>query len=158
MGFASEKTFFTENEPCRTMMNSPTLAVTRSDALRLKTLLNSEFVIAIGGERTHLSEFKDRLERAVVLESQDMMPDVVTMNSTIRLLDLDLNEVDTYTLVYPEEACIAEGKLSILSPLGTMIFGCRVGDSVTCHVSGHQNRKQVEKITFQPERIGAFNL
>ncbi|WP_345685536.1 GreA/GreB family elongation factor [Novipirellula caenicola] len=132
--------------------------MTRSDALRLKTLLNSEFVIAIGGERTHLSEFKDRLERAMVLESQDIMSDVITMNSTVRMLDLDLNESETYTLVYPEEACISEGKLSILSPLGTMIFGCRVGEDVTCRVPGRVNRKRIEKITFQPERVGAFNL
>ncbi|WP_238383108.1 GreA/GreB family elongation factor [Rubripirellula obstinata] len=80
------------------------------------------------------------------------------MNSTIELIDLDRDESETLTLVYPDEASSAEGKLSILSPLGSELLGRRVGESVTLHLLQRETRKRVQKVAFQPERVGAFNL
>tara|TARA_R110002073_G_scaffold7245_7_gene41367 strand:- start:1609 stop:2028 length:420 start_codon:yes stop_codon:yes gene_type:complete len=139
-------------------MSSRTIVVSRTDLARLQSLLDSHFVAAIGSDRTHLKELKSKLERATVVDSRDMLPDIVTMNSTFNLFDLDRDEADTFTLVYPDEACIAEGKLSILSPLGAGIFGLCVGDSLTLHVLNRETRKRVEKMSFQPERVGAFDL
>ncbi|HCO24501.1 MAG TPA: transcription elongation factor GreAB, partial [Gimesia maris] len=56
--------------------------------------------------------------------------DIVTMNSTVRLRDLETDELETYTLVYPQDANIKEGKLSILTPIGTAILGYRIGDQL----------------------------
>lgn len=139
-------------------MKAQDIAVTRTDLQRLQVLLDSDFVATVGNGRTHLKELRDRLERATVVDPRDMVPDVVTMNSTFNLFDLDRDEADTFTLVYPDEACIAEGKLSILSPLGAEIFGRRVGESLTLHILKHATRKRIEKMSFQPERSGAFDL
>ncbi|MEO8270866.1 MAG: GreA/GreB family elongation factor [Aureliella sp.] len=133
-------------------------AITRTDFQRLQILLDSHFVEAIGNGRAHLKELKSRLERATVVDPREMLPDIVTMNSTFNLFDLDRSEADTFTLVYPEEACIAEGKLSILSPLGAEIFGRRVGESLTLNILRNATHKRIEKISFQPERVGAFDL
>lgn len=134
------------------------ISVTRTDLLRLDLLLESELMLAIGGQRPHLKVLRENLHRATVVESPDMLPDIVTMNSTIYLHDLDRDATDFYTLVYPDEACIAEGKLSILSPLGAEIFGRRTGETVTVEVSDKESRKRIDKLSFQPERVGAFNL
>ncbi|QDV41467.1 Regulator of nucleoside diphosphate kinase [Stieleria neptunia] len=139
-------------------MTSQIVAVTRVDLQRLQTLLQSEFAVALGGGRSHLTELDNALSRASVVESEEMVPDVVTMNSTVELLDLDRNDAETYTLVYPDEACIAEGKLSILSPLGAAVFGRRVGQSVSLHLLHCKTNKRVTRIYFQPERAGAFQL
>ncbi|WP_442505429.1 GreA/GreB family elongation factor [Novipirellula sp. SH528] len=139
-------------------MTSRIIAVSRIDLGRLQSLLDSHFVKAIGNDRAHLKELKSKLERATVVDSSEMLPDIVTMNSTFNLFDLDRNEADTFTLVYPEEACIAEGKLSILSPLGAEIFGLCVGESLTLHILNRETRKRVDKMSFQPERVGAFDL
>ncbi|QDT04691.1 Regulator of nucleoside diphosphate kinase [Rubripirellula lacrimiformis] len=133
-------------------------AVTQIDRDRLENLLNSDVTFAMGGERTHLRNLKSQLAEAVVVQPTDVQPDIITMNSTVYLLDLDRGETDIYTIVYPDEACIAEGKLSILSPLGTEVFGRRVGDTVSIRVAGREVRKRVEKLSFQPERVGAFHL
>ena len=77
------------------------------------------------------------------------------MNSTVRLLDPRTKEVDTYTLVYPEDANIAEGKLSVLAPIGTAILGYRVGDVVRWQVPSGMTRVRIEELVFQPERDGA---
>ncbi|KAA1262009.1 Regulator of nucleoside diphosphate kinase [Rubripirellula obstinata] len=139
-------------------MASNIIAVTRTDLQRIKSLLHHDFVASFGDERTHLRELARRLACANVVESREMLPDVVTMNSTFKLFDLIRKESDTFTLVYPDEACIAEGKLSILSPLGTEVFGRRVGESLSLQVLSGETRKRVEQIFFQPERCGAFNL
>ncbi len=79
--------------------------------------------------------------------------------STIcKTLDFSHETAETVTIVYPDEACSAEGKLSILSPLGSELLGRRIGESVTLHLLQRESRKRVEKVTFQPERVGAFNL
>lgn len=134
------------------------IAVTRTDLQRIQNLLQSEFALAIENGRTHLTELSNELKQTTVVESQEMLPEIITMNSTFKLLDMKRNEAETFTLVYPDEACIAEGKLSILSPLGAQVFGRRVGEMVMFRVSDCETRKRVEKISFQPERVGAFNL
>ncbi|QDV26393.1 GreA/GreB family elongation factor [Aureliella helgolandensis] len=139
-------------------MSARMITITRTDLHRLTEILDSELTLAIVGQRAHLRELRENLQRATVVESPDMLPDVVTMNSTVYVHDLDRSETDVYTLVYPEEACIAEGKLSILSPLGVEILGRRVGEAVTVHVLDRESRKRIDKLSFQPERVGAFHL
>lgn len=140
------------------MMTTRIIAVTRTDFSRIDQLLQSEWTVAMGGERAHLKMLRERLDGATVVDSLEMLPDIVTMNSTIYLYDIELRETDIYTLVYPEEASIAEGKLSILSPLGAEIFGRRVGETVILDLLNKKASKRVEKLSFQPERVGAFNL
>lgn len=139
-------------------MTAQDIAITLTDLQRLRILLDSHFVEAIGNGRTHLRELQSRLDRAAVVDPREMPPDIVTMNSTFNLFDLDRSEAETFTLVYPDEACIAEGKLSILSPLGAESFGRRVGESLTLNILKRPTRKRIEKMSFQPERSGAFDL
>ncbi|MCM2370168.1 GreA/GreB family elongation factor [Aporhodopirellula aestuarii] len=140
----------------RTMFQN--LYVTRLDRDRLLSLLESNFTQAISNGRFHLTELKERIERATVVDSKDMLPEVITMNTTFKLLDVPRKEAETFTLVYPDEACIAEGKLSILSPLGAELLGRRVGDFVRLRVLNRDTEKRVENISFQPERCGVLNL
>ena len=66
--------------------------------------------------------------------------------------DLDTDEVDTYTLVYPDRADIANQRLSVLAPIGTAILGYRVGDEVSWQVPAGWRRLRVDEVLFQPER------
>jgi regulator of nucleoside diphosphate kinase len=58
------------------------------------------------------------------------------MNSTVVLRDLDTEEHETYTLVFPDDADIADGRLSVLAPVGTAILGQYVGDDLRWRVPG----------------------
>jgi regulator of nucleoside diphosphate kinase len=80
------------------------------------------------------------------------------MNSTIVLRDLDTQDVESYTLVYPEQADIANGKLSVLAPIGTAVLGQRVGDVLRWHVPAGRRRLKIEQVVYQPEREGAYHL
>ena len=82
----------------------------------------------------------------------------MTMNSTVTLRDLETNERETYTLVYPEQADIANDRLSVLAPVGTAILGQRVGDELKWRVPGGWRRFKVQRVLFQPEREGVADL
>lgn len=130
------------------------IIVTDHDHHRLENLLDSDLINAIG-DQPSLKALRGELAIAEVVASSDVPPDVVTMNSTVRLRDVNTGEVDTYTLVYPEEARIADGKLSILAPIGTAILGYRVGDQISWQVPNGSTRMQIEEVIFQPERASA---
>src|SRR3954465_14468023 len=78
-----------------------------------------------------VDELQRELDRARVVEPSRVSGDVVTMHSTVRFLDLRNERREVHTLVYPNEADLSVGKLSVLSPLGTALLGARVGDVVT---------------------------
>jgi regulator of nucleoside diphosphate kinase len=136
-------------------MSRRTITITSSDHQRLEKLLASEFTEAIES-KSYLTDLEAELLRAQIVESADVPNDVVTMGSTVRLRDVDTDEVEIYTLVYPHEAKIADGKLSILAPIGTAILGYRVGDVVTWRVPSGQRRLQVDEVLYQPEREGVL--
>ncbi|TWU40076.1 Regulator of nucleoside diphosphate kinase [Novipirellula aureliae] len=72
------------------------------------------------------------------------------MYSTVRVRDLKEREEDVYTLVYPRDAKLAEGKISILAPIGTALLGYRVGDIVRWEVPGGPTRLKIEEMIYKP--------
>jgi regulator of nucleoside diphosphate kinase len=104
-----------------------------------------------GTDTDHLKELEQELERAEVLSSaQSVPPDVITMNSEVRLMDMDSGEVRVYTLVFPSQAR-GENALSVLAPIGTAILGYRIGDVIQWRVPRGIRRLKVLAVLFQPE-------
>ena len=102
----------------------------------------------------HLNELEEELERAEVLDDrQAIPPDVVTMNSQVRLMDLDSGEIKIYTLIFPSQAA-TENTLSVLAPIGTAILGYRVGSVIEWRVPKGVRRLKVLEVLFQPEAAG----
>jgi regulator of nucleoside diphosphate kinase len=99
----------------------------------------------------YLEALAGELRRAQVVPRAEVPPDVVTMHSTVRLRDLETGEEETYTLVYPDEADIGAGKLSVLAPVGTALLGYRTGDVVEWPVPAGVTRFRVEEVVSQPK-------
>ena len=106
----------------------------------------------------YLEELDEELDRAEIVKPEETPTDVITMNSTVRLRDLETGERETYTLVYPEHADIAANKLSILAPIGTAILGYRVGNVVSWRVPSGSCQIEIEDLLYQPEREQAVSL
>jgi regulator of nucleoside diphosphate kinase len=133
-------------------MNRQTdITITHEDRRRLGTML--QYAQARGTRRrSHLHALEAELERAHAADEANVPADVVTMNSTVQLRDLDTGEVETYTLVYPEFADVGQNRMSVLAPVGTAILGCRVGDVVHVTAPAGRRRLRLQEILFQPER------
>jgi len=138
-------------------MRDRTVYITKFDLERLEDLL------AVAGEfryrdRADLQELEEELDNCKVVESTEVPPDVVTMNSRVRLRDLATQEEMVFTLVFPKDADIAAGKLSVVSPIGTAILGYSTGDTVEWRVPAGMRRIRIEELLYQPEAAGDFHL
>ena len=101
--------------------------------------------------RAEISGLRSELDRAEIVASDKVPADVITMNSRAELLDLDTNERMEFTLVFPAEADVEEGRISVLAPLGTAMLGYRVGNEFEWIVPYGRRRLKVAAVRFQPE-------
>jgi regulator of nucleoside diphosphate kinase len=76
------------------------------------------------------SVLADELERAHVL-ADGRSGQSVRMGGEVEFRDDTTGKVQTVTLVYPGDADISQGKISILTPVGAALIGLAAGDSIT---------------------------
>ena len=69
------------------------------------------------------------MDRAVVTTEGRLPADVVRMGSSVTLEGHEGPQ--QIVLVYPAEADIAAGRISVLTPLGAALIGTRAGQSIT---------------------------
>jgi regulator of nucleoside diphosphate kinase len=129
------------------------ITITRPDRDRLLKLTGP--ASGLVGWTLFAEELLAEIRRAAVVEPPRVRPDVVTMHSRVRIRDAARRAAETYTLVYPEEADIARGRLSVLAPLGTALIGEREGRDVTVPSAAGPRTIRIEEIVFQPEAGGA---
>lgn len=82
----------------------------------------------------------DELDRAHVLPDECDPGEVVRMGSEVEFRDRETGSVRTITLVYPNAANIADGRISVLTPVGTALLGLTVGDSIDWEAPSGQSR------------------
>lgn len=75
-------------------------------------------------------ELMRELDRAKVVPPKRLPQNVIHMGSTVEFRSNDGQE-RRVTLVYPGEADIAQGKISILTPIGTALIGLAPGQSIS---------------------------
>lgn len=109
-------------------------------------------------DRNVLESLQEEIGRSRIVQSRQVPPDVVTINSRIRLRDLDADQEMFLTLVLPNAANFAEGRLSVASPIGTAIIGYAAGDTIEWSVPSGTKRIRIEEILYQPEAAGDYHL
>ena len=129
--------------------------ITEFDFQRLESLLEQS---RNSGLDQYLDALRMELDRAAVVGSRDIPPDVITMNSTVSLVDTATSEDDEYTLVFPGDADSDAGKISVMAPLGTAMLGYRVGDIFEWVVPMGRKRWRVASVIYQPEAAGHYHL
>jgi regulator of nucleoside diphosphate kinase len=101
------------------VIDRPCIFVCRTDLERLERLL-PEVTVARAEASTLLSE---ELDRAEICDPADMPARVVRLGSRVRFRDLDSGRERTVRLVTPVEADAADGRISILTPIGAALLG-----------------------------------
>ncbi|MBU1305868.1 MAG: nucleoside diphosphate kinase regulator [Alphaproteobacteria bacterium] len=100
-------------------------------------------ILAIAG-LDHTPDQSDNLlyelERARVVEDGTVPSDIVRMGSKVTYRT-DSGQHPTVTLVYPVDADIAQGRISVMTPVGTALIGLRNGQSMSWR--GRDNRKHM---------------
>lgn len=135
-------------------MNGHNAVITTRDFERLQDLAQSPQSQFYGP----MTVLENGLRRGSVVAPCRVGRNVVTMNSRVRVQDLQSGERDTYTLVYPAHADIDEGKLSVLAPLGAALLGAKVRQVVLVKTPRGDRRLRIERILYQPEAAGDYHL
>lgn len=134
-------------------MSNRIIHITQIDQQRLQEVIAQAGRTEYRGSE-YLQNLESELERGKVVASKDVPPDVITMNSKVRLVDLDSDEELIYTLVFPDDADLEQDKISVLAPIGTAMLGYRVGDTFELQVPAGTVRMKVKEIIYQPEASG----
>lgn len=131
--------------------------LTKVDMARLKELVEVGIAFKDGNkEHRHLENLEHELDRAHIVEPRAIPHDVVTMNSRVRLKNLETGQESELTLVFPSNADIEHHKISVLAPIGTAILGYRTGDTVDWPVPAGPRKVQIQEILYQPEAAGRY--
>jgi len=108
----------------------PTLKMTRSDSFGLMSLAKANL-----RDSPDISSFLiGEIGRAALVE-RDKTQNVVTMNSCVEFYYRLTGQRRTVRLVYPPEADVAEGKISVMTPIGAALIGLSKGQSIEWRTS-----------------------
>ncbi len=130
------------------MPQEPSIILTSADLDRLDRLLDSVSPLHTPG----LDALRRELDRAEVVESHEIPPNVITMNSTVRFVDETSGKEFELTLVYPDDTLMTHGTVSVLAPVGSALLGLSVGQSIEWPLPGGRKMTlRVLEVTYQPE-------
>lgn len=126
--------------------------ITNDDCERLRRLIAGRRG-ANSKDHEYLEILEQELDRAELVEPGAIPRDVVTMNSEVRLKDLDSGQARIYRLIFPTQAR-TDNSISVLAPIGTAMLGYRVGDVIEWRVPKGIRRLKVLEVIYQPEATG----
>jgi regulator of nucleoside diphosphate kinase len=130
-------------------MSPKKITISDNDHRRLQEIMAHSRRINFRTNR-YLRDLQMELTRAEVLPARQVPPDVITMESTARLMDLDTERETEFTLVYPDDANPDENKISVLAPIGCAMLGYREGDEFEWETPEGNRRLRVVKVLNQP--------
>lgn len=140
------------------MLSNNELLITRYDYGRIMILLDHLRYTFSKEQKENAIKLKRELHRAHKVSSMDIPSDYVTMNSIFEIKDKEELESRILNLVFPEEANIEQDRVSILSPIGTAVIGCQVGNVINWNVPGGLKKFVIINMIYQPEAAGNYNL
>lgn len=122
--------------------HKPAITVTRSDHERLSRLAES----FVARNAAVVEQLLAELDRARIVADGRLAADVVRIGSELRFTT-DAGEDRHVKLVYPGQADIAAGKVSVLTPIGAALLGLSAGQSIDWTArDGRTHRLTVESV------------
>lgn len=103
----------------------PEISISTSDHARLSMLADA----IAERDATLADDLAGELDRARVVADDKIAQGVIRMGSRLRFKD-EKGLERTVSLVFPPEADIAQGKMSILTPVGAALIGLSPGQSI----------------------------
>lgn len=136
-------------------MKEKRIYITNLNMTRLREMIKTAREFHTEDEM-YLKELEKELNRGKVVDSKKIAKNIITMNTKVHVKDLSANKKETYSLVFPVDAAPDQNKISILTPIGTALLGCKTGDIIEWDVPGGIRKLKIEKIVYQPEAAGNY--
>jgi transcription elongation factor GreA len=97
--------------------------------------------------QARINDMSDRLARAAIVDTSTLPKDTVAFGSKVKVMDLDLDEEETYELVGPGQENPDKGRILPSSPIGQGLLGRKIGETVEIPVPRGTIRFKVLEIS-----------
>lgn len=104
-------------------MKEDVILMTERDYLRIKHILSFQ-------NSTEYENLEVELDRAKIVDDSEIPEGLVKMDTKFKFEVLQEEKTMTVTIVYPEDADFAQGKISVLAPLGSALIGLQVNQEI----------------------------
>ncbi|MDB5305897.1 MAG: greA [Gemmataceae bacterium] len=84
--------------------------------------------------QARINDMSDRLARAVIVDTSALPKDTIVFGSKVMVMDLDIDEEETYELVGPGQENPDKGRILSSSPIGQGLIGRKKGETVEIQV------------------------
>ncbi len=98
--------------------------------------------------QARIDALKDKLCRAFLVDKSTLPNDQVVFGARVRVLDLDLNEEETFQLVGPGDEDYNQNRILVTSPMGQGLMGKRVGDVAEVKAPMGVLKFEIREISF----------
>jgi regulator of nucleoside diphosphate kinase len=85
-------------------------------------------------DRQNIMELEAELKKATLVSKEHFPDNVIGLNTTATVKDMETKRVLSITIVTPDKADIKQNKISVLAPIGTALLGFRKGQQVRWQV------------------------
>ena len=98
---------------------------------------NAEYVAAKdeqGNMEIRIAEIKKILENAEIIDDSEISTDTVSIGAKVKVLDVEFEEEEEYSIVGSTEADPSQNKISDESPVGRALIGRKIGETVDVEI------------------------
>ena len=111
---------------------------------------NSEYDEAKNAQaanETKIAELENKLRYAKIIDESEIDTKTVQVGNTVKVLDMEFNEEESYTIVGSTEVDLAQNKISNESPIGVALMGAKKGQIVEAQAPAGVMRYKIISIT-----------
>jgi transcription elongation factor GreA len=94
-----------------------------------------------------IKELEEMIVNAVIVDESKIDSTVISVGSTVKVIDKEFNEEIEYQIVGSNEANPLLGKISDQSPIGKALIGMKSGDSISVETPGGLVHLKIEEVT-----------
>jgi len=104
---------------------------------------------AQGMLQAKINQIKSDLGRAQIIDTSNIPKDEVAFGATVKVLDMDFEDVEEMTLVGSGDEDYDAGKYLITSPIGQGLLGRKVGDELEIEVPSGMLKFKILEIRYE---------
>ena len=111
---------------------------------------NSEYDEAKNAQaanETKIAELENKLRYAKIIDESEIDTKTVQVGNTVKVLDMEFNEEESYTIVGSTEVDLAQNKISNESPIGVALMGAKKGQVVEAQAPAGVIKYKIISIT-----------
>lgn len=127
------------------------IIITKIDYTRIKESIKIALDNSTINEKEANALLK-KLNSAQLIESYFVPPNLVRMNSIVRVKFLNHNHEVEIQIVYPKDVDSSNDKVSIFSPIAAALIGFKAGDEIEWVVPAGITKMKIMEVVYKPEK------